>query len=61
MNRGKVKYSGKQTLKYSVDAGFVHGKAPANDSVLKEKINTTLVLQQNYKFKYKISDDNRVS
>ena len=39
MRSGTVKYSGKRTLEYSVDAGFVHGQVPANVAVLREKIN----------------------
>lgn len=60
MKRGTVKYREKRTLEYSVVAGFVHGKVPANAAVLMEEINTTLVLQRNYKFKCKNSDDTRV-
>jgi len=43
-----------------MDAAFIHGEARANAAVLREKINTTLVLQRNYTFKCKISDDTRV-
>jgi len=60
MKRGTVKYSGKRTLEYSMDAGFADGEAPENAAVLREKIDTTLVLQRNYTFKCKISDDTRV-
>jgi hypothetical protein len=58
--RGKLKCKRKRTLEYSADAGFVHGGAPANAVVLREKINTTLVLQRNFKFKCKNSAYNRV-
>jgi len=60
MKRGTVKYSGKRTLEYSMDAGFIHSEARANAAVLREKIDTTLVLQRNYVFQCKISDDTQV-
>lgn len=57
MKRGTVKCRGKRTLEYSVEAGFVHDEVPANAAVLREKINTTFVLQRIYKFKRKNSGD----
>jgi len=43
-----------------MDAGFIHGETRVNAAVFSEKIDTTLVLQRNYTFICKISDDTRV-
>jgi hypothetical protein len=54
IKRGMVNYSGKRALEYSLDAGFVHGEAPANAAVLRETINTTIVLQETISLNAKI-------